>query len=425
MTGYQWTVLLAAWLGWGFDIFDSILFNFVGPTCVPLLLHLKPGTPEAVKNTSIYVGLLTSLLLFGWGIGGVVFGKVADKIGRTKTLLLTMLLYSLGTAACAFAPNIFFLGLFRFISSLGVGGEWAAGAAMVAEVVPERRRVEAGVLLYTSAPAGIFLAILADKFATQLFHPETAWRAVFLTGLIPVAVALLVRVFVKEPERWKATAENAHPTIGELLTPRYRKYTFSGFAMATCAMLAWWTSNAFLPTLATGLGKQQAQLAGLSGDAAAAFANGFKFQATALFTIGGLIGVLLTIPIAKYLGRRPMFAIYFGLGTLAYVATYGLPWSPLGRLYMVFTAGLTIFGIFGAFTFYLPELFPTRLRGTGAGFCYNAGRFVTALGPVLVGQVGKDLPLMLKVLTCTAIFPALGFLLLPLVVETRGRELED
>src|SRR3982751_6590584 len=158
MNGYQWTVLFAAWLGWGFDVFDGLLFNYVAPNCVPTLLHLPIGSAQARQAYLHWGGILTSLLLLGWAAGGILFGMIADLIGRTRTLLLTMLLYALGTAACAAAPNLPTLIVFRLIASLGIGGEWAAGAAMVAEVVPDRRRVEAGALLYTSGPAGLFLA---------------------------------------------------------------------------------------------------------------------------------------------------------------------------------------------------------------------------------------------------------------------------
>ena len=133
LTRYQWTVLLAAWLGWGFDVFDAFLFNYVAPNCVPTLLGLEIGSPAAKQATLYWTGLLTSLLLLGWAVGGVLFGMVADRIGRTRTLMLTMLLYALGTAACAAAPNIWVLALFRLVASLGIGGEWAAGASMVAE----------------------------------------------------------------------------------------------------------------------------------------------------------------------------------------------------------------------------------------------------------------------------------------------------
>src|SRR5205823_8907551 len=172
------------------------------PNCVPTLLGLPLGSPPARAATLQWTGLLTSVLLVGWAVGGILFGRMADRIGRTRTLLLTMALYSFGTAACALAPNIWVLMLFRVVASLGIGGEWAAGASMVAEVVPEKRRVEAGALLYTSAPVGLFLATFVNfQISHELFggEPSKSWRYVFLTGLIPAAVAFIVRLFVKEP----------------------------------------------------------------------------------------------------------------------------------------------------------------------------------------------------------------------------------
>ena len=124
MTGYQWAVLFAAWLGWGFDVFDGLLFNFVAPNCVPTLLGLPIGSPEARAATLRWTGAFSSLLLVGWAAGGILFGRLADRIGRTRTLTLTMLVYAGGTALCAFAPNLWVLGLFRLISALGIGGEW-------------------------------------------------------------------------------------------------------------------------------------------------------------------------------------------------------------------------------------------------------------------------------------------------------------
>src|SRR5262245_12363480 len=247
MNGYQWLVLFAAWLGWGFDIFDSLLFNYVAPNCVPTLLGLTIGSPEARAATLHYTGIITSLLLVGWAVGGILFGRVCDRIGRTKTLLLTMSMYAIGTALCAVAPNITLLIVFRIIASLGIGGEWAAGASMVAEVVPEKRRVEAGAILYTSAPMGLFLATyVTDLIQRVAFpgNPEVAWRYVFLFGLIPAGVAFVVRAFVKEPERWKSAASEAQATISELFSPQFRTITLSGFGMALVALITWWSCNA-------------------------------------------------------------------------------------------------------------------------------------------------------------------------------------
>jgi len=210
MNGYQWTVLFAAWLGWGFDCFDGLLFNYVAPNCVPTLLGLTIGSAAAKAATLRWGGILTSILLVGWAAGGILFGQVADRIGRTRTLMLTMLLYALGTAACAGATSIWMLMAFRIVASLGIGGEWAAGAAMVAEVVPDKRRVEAGALLYTSAPMGLFLATFANAQIAGVFlhgSPEISWRFVFLCGLIPAAVASAPR----GPDSLSATSAEGHP----------------------------------------------------------------------------------------------------------------------------------------------------------------------------------------------------------------------
>ncbi|HEY2290000.1 MAG TPA: MFS transporter [Thermoanaerobaculia bacterium] len=433
LSGYQWTVLFAAWLGWGFDVFDGQLFNFVAPNCVPTLLGLTIGSPAAKVATLQWTGILTSVLLVGWAIGGIVFGQLADRIGRTRTLMLTMLLYAFGTAACALAPNLWVLMLFRVISSLGIGGEWAAGAAMVAEVMPESRRIEAGALLYTSAPLGLFLATFINFQIAGVYwrnSPEVSWRYVFLSGLIPAAVAFLVRIFVKEPERWKEAASSAsHPRLSELFTEKYRAITLAGFSMAVVALIMWWSCNAFIPVVATGLAQAEAKLRSLDRSATLALVEGWKKIATNYFNLGGLIGTLLTVPAAKYLGRKTMFGLYFAGSGLAILATFGLDLAPETRLVMYFLIGLTVFGVFGAFTYYLPELFPTRLRGTGAGFCYNVGRLIAAVGPILVGSIAaqgaNSLTSALTALFYVGFVPLAGLFLLPWAIETKGRTLED
>lgn len=433
MNRYQWTVLFAAWLGWGFDVFDGLLFNFVAPSCVPVLLGLPIGTPEARSATLLWTGILSAVLLLGWAAGGIVFGRIADQIGRTRTLLLTMLLYSLGTAMCAFAPNIWVLLLCRIVASLGIGGEWAAGAAMVAEVVPEKRRVEAGALLYTSAPLGLFLATQVTWLVQGVVFPgspETSWRLVFLCGLIPAAVALAVRWFVEEPERWAAVARQAAPPrIAELFTPRIRRRTFSGLGMAITALVMWWSCNAFIPVVASGLAEVEAAARDLGPDAKVALKEGWKAIATNAFNLGGLVGTLLTVPISKFFGRRVMFGLYFVASAVAIAAAFVPVLPPGTRIYMYFPIGLTVFGVFGSFTYYLPELFPTRLRGTGAGFCYNAGRVLAAAGPFAVGAIASRganaLDTALVVLGWVAVVPLLGLLLLPWVVETKDQPLQD
>jgi MFS family permease len=433
MTRYQWTVIFAAWLGWGFDVFDGLLFNYVAPNCVPTLLGLEIGSPAAKQATIWWTGMLTAVLLIGWAVGGIVFGWICDRIGRKRTLLLTMLMYSLGTFSCAFATSMEMLLLFRIVTALGIGGEWAAGASMVAEVVPDDKRVESGALLYTAAPMGLFLATFVNlQVAGKWFpdNPETSWRYVFLFGLIPAFVAFLVRLFIEEPDRWQKSATSAPPPkLSELFGPAYRVATISGLLMSIVCLLMWWSNNAFIPLISTGLAQTAALEQGLDRSATLALVEHWKANATNFFNLGGLVGTLLTIPAAKRLGRRPMFAIYFVGSAAAVFATYGLELSPQIRLAMYFFVGVTVFGIFGSFTYYLPELFPTRLRGTGSGFCYNFGRIFASGGPFLVGYVASQganaFATATSVLFYVGFIPLAGLLLMPWVMETRGRKLVD
>jgi MFS family permease len=191
----------------------------------------------------------------------------------------------------------------------------------------------------------------------------------------------------------------------------------------------WWSCNAFIPVVAKGLASREAQLLALGGAAAETMGQQWVKTATNSFNLGGLIGTLLTIPIAKYFGRKKMFFAYFLTAAAAIMFAFGLDIEPHSRLYMYFPIGLTVFGVFGSFTYYLPELFPTRLRATGAGFTYNIGRLVAAFGPFLVGNIAaagaNALDSAMKVLFWVGIVPIIGIFLLPFVIETRGRELTD
>ncbi|MGH7742323.1 MAG: MFS transporter, partial [Candidatus Eiseniibacteriota bacterium] len=379
-----------------------------------------------------YTGLITSLLLLGWAAGGILFGRICDSLGRTRTLMLTMLAYAIGTGLCALATSIPMLIAFRVLASLGIGGEWAAGAAMVAEVVPEKRRVEAGAFLYTAAPMGLFLATYITYMIQGVAmpgNPGLAWRYVFAFGLVPAAVALAVRVFVREPERWRRLSAAARPRIAELFSAKLRHATLSGFGMALIALVMWWSCNAFIGVVASGLASERAKSVLLDAPATQRLIQQWIRLATNLFNIGGLLGTLLAVPIAKAGGRRAMFATFFLLSAASIMGTFGLHLSPYVRLHGYFFIGLSVFGVFGSFTYYLPELFPTRLRGTGSGFCYNSGRIIAAIGPVLVGNIaamGKDaLGAAIHALFWVGAVPIAGLALIPWVIETRGRELAD
>jgi MFS family permease len=190
----------------------------------------------------------------------------------------------------------------------------------------------------------------------------------------------------------------------------------------------WWSCNVFIPVVGSGLAEVEGARRGLDPSALTALKESWKATSTNAFNVGGLLGTLMTVPVAKHLGRRPMFGLYFLASALAIGAAFGPTLEPGVRIYMYFPIGFAVFGVFGAFTYYLPELFPTRLRGTGAGFCYNAGRILAAVGPVLVGTLARGpdpLGAAMDVLFWVALVPLAGLLVLPFAIETRGRPLED
>jgi MFS family permease len=391
---------------------------------------LPLGSPEARAATVYWTGAITSILLVGWAAGGVLFGWVADRVGRRRALFATIVIYAVGTALCALATNIWELVAFRALASLGIGGEWGIGATLVAEVVPENRRVEAGVILQTSSPLGIVLASAVNYQVAGVWlagSPETSWRYVFLAGLAPVILAFVVRLFIRESERWTAHSNPATPpTPRELFRPDMLALTRSGFVVAVTALLTWWACNAFLPLLGGTLAAEHAARVGLTPAATRLLAEAWKAKASNAFNLGGLVGSLAAVPLARLFGRRPMFVAYFLYSAVVLFATFGLDFEPQARLTMLYLVGAGVYGVFGTFPFYLPELFPARLRATGAGFCYNIGRVFAAVGPFIVGLVsaasGGSSAVIIHTLLWLGIIPLVTALTARFtIIETRGR----
>ncbi|MBI3723992.1 MFS transporter [bacterium] len=422
--------LVAAWLGWGFDVFDGLLLSYVAtPTLNTLLAKAVVGPAgetilekpdQETLNASI--AYLNSLLLVGWAIGGILFGRLTDRLGRTKTLLLTMLLYAGATALCAASPNLAFFVVCRALASLGIGGEWAAGASLLAEVVSERGRPLAGALLFTASPMGMWFASKVDRFVVKgvFLNDPQGWRYAFLLGLVPAAFAFAIRIFVEEPERWKE--HKAEPArLSELFAKDLRRKTLTALGVATVCLVGWWGINGFIPKVM----EDWCKTAGVAEAARPALKDG----GNDFFILGSVIGTLVTVPLAVTAGRKLTFALYF-LGALAASGfafgselLLGTQLSLEARLRALSLVGFFVFGVFGLFPFYLPELFPTRLRGTGSGFCYNTGRLVTAVGVFGIGKLQAQLGLTRAVLCASAIY-VLGLIVLPLAVETKGASLE-
>jgi MFS family permease len=432
-SGYHWVVIAAAWAGWGFDMFDALLFNFVAPNCVPALLGLEPGSPAAHSATVFWTGLISSILLVGWAAGGVLFGWVADRIGRKQALFATVALYTLGTALCAASTNIWQLIAFRTFASLGIGGEWGIGAALVAEAVPENKRVEAGVILQTSSPLGLVMASAVNYLIAGVWfagEPQTSWRYVFLAGLAPVVLAVFIRLFLRESTHWSATAvQERPPSPRELFAPAIRALTLSGVGVAVTAVVCWWACNAFVPLLGSTMASEQAAHLGLSADATRLLSEAWKARGANAFNLGGLLGAFAAIPLSRGLGRRGMFVTYFLYSAATIFLTFGLDLAPTTRLTMLFFVGAGVYGVFGTFPFYLPELFPTRLRATGAGFSYNIGRLIAAGGPLFVGMIsaraGGSSAVLNSTLLWVGVIPLIaGLAARYYIVETRGRALQ-
>jgi hypothetical protein len=236
-----------------------------------------------------------------------------------------------------------------------------------------------------------------------------------------------VRWFLEEPERWqRAHAKVAKASLRELFSPRYRRLTIVGSLLSLVSLITWWSCNAFIASIVTGWAQGIAHERALDAQATLNLVEDWKFRATFWFNLGGLLGTLLTIPAAKYMGRRPMFALYFVLSSLSIFVTFGGDLPLDIRLYLYFFIGLVVFGVCGGFTYYLPELFPTRLRASGAGFSFNIGRLLAAAGPYVVGTIAqRGHQEALNALFYVGLVPLLGLAVLPFAIETKDRELSD
>jgi len=417
VTGYQWLVLLVAWLGWVFDSMDATLYALVMEPALQELLSRQFATGVPHEAIGRYGGIIFSVFLLGWALGGVLFGVAADRFGRVKTLIFTILIYALFTGMAAFSATWWQLAIYRFLTALGIGGEWAAGAALVAEVWPEQRRTRAAGILQSAWAAGFFVAAIVN-----LLMRNYGWRPIFLVGIVPAIVALLVRVWVKEPERWtRATIyERLEGTAGQpklpaLFHPELLRSTLVGSGLAFVAVFGLWGATNWTPTLVRSLPDFR--------HSAPTEVTTYVSYATMTLNAGSLVGYLSFGPIADRVGRRGAFAVMC-LGSLAMLpATFLTPHSYSTVLCLLPLLGFFNNGIFSGFAIYLPELFPTRLRATGAGFCFNVGRVLAAAGPLVTGLLVGVFGDFGRAASAIALIYMVGLLILPFAPETSGRPL--
>ncbi|HXN45799.1 MAG TPA: MFS transporter [Bryobacteraceae bacterium] len=410
LSRYQILVLFVAWLGWIFDSMDSTIYTIV---LTPALRELL-GTRATPENIASYGSIILSIFLVGWAVGGALFGILADTIGRTRTLVITILIYAVFTGLAGFSHTWWELAIYRFITALGIGGEWAAGATLVAEVWPESLRVRGAGFLQSAWGAGYFLAA---GIGALLSH--RSWRVMFFVGLAPALVALLVRVKVREPERWRAARQAGGPrfTVRELFRPEHRRDTLVGAALALVAVFGLWGATNWTPSFIRELLSPQRL--------DPSRVNQLTSYAVMSLATGSFAGYFAFAPLAERIGRRLAFLVMLAGCALVLPVTFLAGWSYNAVLFVLPALGFFTNGIFSGFPVYLPELFPTRIRATGAGFCFNAGRVLAASGPLLLGHVLlAQLGSYARALSSIAVIYVCGMVVLLFARETRGQALE-
>jgi MFS family permease len=422
VTRYQWLVLIVASLGWVFDAFEGQLYNITRGDMLPdLLRHADPGISGAALNSAVQVWgeRFLGIFLIGGTLGGWIFSSLADKWGRKPVMALTILFYSVFSGMTAFATELWHVGTLRFLVAMGVGGEWAVGAALVAEVFPKHARERAGGIFHAASVGGVWLAAAAGLVV------GTQWRYAYLVGVVPALLVLWVRVSIREPDSWKQAKKTKAARMGsyrELLgDPRWRSRAIGGALLAMVGLATFWGVAVAGQNLAEDLlRKLGAPVEQISNRAKVAF--GF------IQTTGGFIGQLAMGPLSAWLGRRRTFA---WMHIAAFVMTLVVCWVPgyFGS-YALLLVLMPLFGFFAqgihaGYAVYFPELFPTHLRATGAGFCFNTGRILAA--PVLIwgsAWMKATLPLPQAVSVLGTLF-LLGLLVLIFLPETKGQELPE
>jgi len=398
ITGYQWLVLTIASLGWIFDVFEGQIFVASMREAMPDLLGVAPRDQLVLK----WNDLAFASFLFGGAFGGVAFGVLSDKIGRSSTMIVTILFYSLFTCVTAFAQEAWHMVVLRFLVAMGVGGEWAVASAMVAEVMPKRSRPIMSSIFHGSSVFGTLLAAAAGAFVVA--NPAlgaSAWRWGFAIGVVPALLTLFVRWKLKEPEQWVRARERAakdhEQQTGEvfhLFRGEHLRNTLVGVSLASIGLVTFWGGhiygkNALLLHAQNRVKVVEGVAEGASDEVKQAAYDKHKPElkraemlSMVLNTIGGGLGLVLFGTISNRIGRRGAFIFYHAIAFLMMILLFMIL-LPNNASALVLAVTLPIFGFFtlgmhAGYAVYFPELYPTRLRATGAGFCFNMGRLATA-----------------------------------------------
>ncbi len=384
LTPVQWKSGIAAWLGWLFDGLDMHLYTLVAAPFVMQLMHAASTADAVVKEKSSWI---QAAFLVGWALGGTIFGRLGDILGRSRALNLTILTYALFTGLSFAAQEWWHLMIFRFVAALGIGGEWAVGSTLLAETWPKRWRPWIAAVLQTGVNLGVLLACL-----TQYLLSDVPPRYVFLVGILPAFLVFWIRRHVPEPEEWHAAQrlpKEETPGILDLFRGAVARTTILTVLVCATGLSGWW---AFMFWHAQHL-RHLPDVAALP----TAAINRLVAITFALVITASIAGNFFAGWLARRLGfRTALVVLFLGFaGTM--LLAFGWVRSASSLTYFWLPAVGFWSGVFGLFTMFLPPLFPTLLRTTGAGFCYNVGRIAAAAGTIFSGALtaGGDFRLTL------------------------------
>ncbi|HEX6100389.1 MAG TPA: MFS transporter [Thermoanaerobaculia bacterium] len=399
-----WRALIAAQLGWMLDATDFLLFNFA-----LLSIQKEFGLSKQDVSLPIVAALIAS------AIGGITFGRIADRLGRVRAMTISILLYSIATAGMATAQNLWQLVAWRVLVGFGMGGEWSCGSVLVAETWPAKHRAKAMGIMQSGWAIGAMIAAALSGLVLERY----GWRVLFLIGAAPALLAFIVRRTVQEPAVWleqqreqQQDRRREPARWSEMFGPQYRRRVILATLVSSSVLVAFWGVTSWLPAF---LGTPIAE-----GGA------GLTMTKSSLWLIvlqvGAFAGYISFGWIADRIGRRPAFTLFMIAATavvpvFAFGARSTFTLLVIGPLVGYFAHGY--FSLFGAM---LAELFPTRIRASAQGFCYNAGRFASAAAPYAIGAAATRYGLGFSI-AADALFFALGAILIWLLPETKGTEL--
>jgi MFS family permease len=429
---YQWFVVGVASVGWMFDTMAQQLFNLAR---VPALRDLLGGSASAAA-VSEQAGDATMIFMIGWAVGGAIFGVLGDRLGRAKTMMLTILCYTIFTGLSLLSIGVWDFNTYRFLCGLGVGGQFAVGVSLVAEVVPQRARPYALGLVQAFSTVGNMLAATTGIFLGHMEQSGAiagAWRYEFLAGALPAPLALIVFKKLKEPAQWlKARSEKkSMGSLRELFSdPRWRHNSIIGMLLAFSGVVGLWGIGFFSYDLLRPVLEKSFREQGLSGAALAGKTTTWIGITSLLQNLGGFMGVHAFTWLTQRTSRRTAFAAAF----LAAMSTTAYTFWNLKQIsdifWMIPFMGAAQLSLFGGYAIYLPELFPTRLRSTGTSFCYNASRLVAAAGPFTLGALTSRMfsnqaePMRYAGVAMCLVF-LVGLAALPFAPETKGQPLPE